>query len=188
MCRKQQDIYQRKLDQCQSLFPLFSPWKKGTRARLTPCLPGMVQCQIMRFTEPSGNVSGFATKPYRPKLTSNEVDHPKAKKEAKKQGKVKGRSGRRHGDDSCARTSAPPLACRELCLPTSFFRSPFLALSSRRQQPRPLPFPLPVSSTNIYLHAGYQNQKIKNVGPQNINPKLHPDDPSHQHMTSLPIY
>lgn len=33
------------------------------RKRLTPCLPGMVQCHVMRLTEPSGSVSGFATKP-----------------------------------------------------------------------------------------------------------------------------
>jgi hypothetical protein len=30
---------------------------------LTPCLPGMVQFQIMRFADPSASVSGLATNP-----------------------------------------------------------------------------------------------------------------------------
>lgn len=41
---------------------------KGKEWKHTPVLPGMVQCQIIRFTDPSGSVSGLATKPYTHKI------------------------------------------------------------------------------------------------------------------------
>lgn len=37
--------------------------REGSSENVTPCLPGMEQCQTIRFTEPSGRVSGLATKP-----------------------------------------------------------------------------------------------------------------------------
>lgn len=167
--------------------PLVFPLEEGHGCETYPLLTGDGAVPNHEIHGTVGQRLRFRHKTLSTKINIKRSGSSQSQKEAKKQGKVKGRSGRRHGDDSCARTSAPPLACRELCLPTSFFRSPFLAVSSRRPN-LPLPFPLPVSSTNIYLHAGYQNQKIKNVGPQQKNPKLHPNDPSHQYMTSLPIY
>jgi hypothetical protein len=76
---------------------------------LTPCLPGMVQCQTMRFTDPSATVSGFATNPCEsvgPDQDTNPRPGPGPGPgwEAKRGGMR--RYG--HGGGSCAKPCAPP--------------------------------------------------------------------------------
>lgn len=37
--------------------------KRNKESKQTPSFPGIVQCQTIKFMEPSGRASGFATKP-----------------------------------------------------------------------------------------------------------------------------
>lgn len=89
---------------------------------LTPCLPGIVQCQIMRLTVPSANVSGLATKPYGTKSehrsggSSPAARHVKGIKK-KKRGGVEIERHRRVGGSS-ATPSAPPRGGRARFPPT----------------------------------------------------------------------
>lgn len=66
---------------------------------LTPCLPGIVQCQIMRLTVPSANVSGLATKPYGTKSEHRSGGSSPAARHVKGIKKKRGEALRSRGTD-----------------------------------------------------------------------------------------
>lgn len=100
------------------------------RKRLTPCLPGMVQCHVMRLTEPSGSVSGFATKPQTIGEENEDQGSDLGQEEEEEEGYIR-------GGGSCARPCAPRRGGHGRCLRTCFCSQSALSLSPLSQSRTP---------------------------------------------------
>jgi hypothetical protein len=87
-----------------------------TERALTPCLPGMVQFQTMRFADPSASESGLATNPC--KDTKRIRSGLESGGCGARQGRGGSGGGHGRGGGSSSRPCAPPLGGRARSHPT----------------------------------------------------------------------